>query len=122
MSNWPSAPIYGKRWTEGLALDEPVTPLAIHHTSQGLAFSVKVVPGSSRTALAGLLDEALKVKVAAPPERGKANQCLIDFLAEQLNIKSKTITIVSGQTNPVKRLEISGLTEPELLRRLGLAE
>jgi len=99
-----------------------VTPLAIHHTSQGLAFSVKVVPGSSRTALAGLLDETLKVKVAAPPERGKANQCLIDFLAEQLNIKPKAITIVSGQTNPVKRLEISGLTEPELLRRLGLAE
>ncbi len=99
-----------------------MTPLAIHHSAQGLAFSVKVVPGSRRTALAGLLDEALKVKVAAPPEKGKANQCLIDFLAQQLNIKPKAIAIVSGQTNPVKRLEISGLTEPELLRRLGLAE
>ena len=99
-----------------------MTPLAIHHSVQGLAFSVKVVPGSRRTALAGLLDEALKVKIAAPPENGKANQCLIDFLAEQLNIKPKAITIVSGQTNPVKRLEISGLTEPELLRRLGLTE
>lgn len=101
---------------------EPVAPLAIHHTAQGLVFSVKIVPGSRRTAFAGLLDEALKVKVAAPPEKGKANRCLIDFLAEQLNIKSKTIAIVSGQTNPVKRLEISGLTEPELLQRLGLAD
>ncbi len=99
---------------------EPLSPLAIHHTAQGLAFSVKVVQGSRRTALAGLLDAALKVKVAAPPEKGKANRCLIDFLAEQLKVKSKAIAIVSGQTNPIKRLEISGLTEPELLRRLGL--
>lgn len=99
---------------------EPLSPLTIHHTAQGLAFSVKVVPGTRRTALAGLLDEALKVKVAAPPEKGKANQCLIDFLAKQLKVKSKAIAIVSGQTNPIKRLEISGLTEPELLRRLGL--
>ena len=68
------------------------------------------------------MDAALKVKVAAPPDKGKANQCLIDFLARQLKVKSKAIAIVSGQTNPLKRLEVSGLTKPELLQRLGLTD
>ena len=45
----------------------------IQKTEGGLVFSVKVVPGSSRTQLAGVLDGAIKIKVSAPAEKGKAN-------------------------------------------------
>jgi len=58
-----------------------------------------------------MLDDMIKIKVAAPPEKGKANQSLIDFLAKKLGTKKKDIEIISGKTNPVKVLRISG-TDP----------
>ncbi len=72
------------------------------------SFAVKVVPGSSRTCLAGIHDGMLKVKVAAPPEDGKANKALTAFIAKKLGLKKNEITITSGRTSPVKRLEIKG--------------
>ena len=70
--------------------------------------------------MAGLLDGKLKIKVACPAEKGKANDCLIDFLAEKLNVKRRDFVIVSGQTNPVKRIKITGLSPDELINRLNL--
>ncbi len=80
----------------------------------------KIVPGSSKTSLAGALDGMIKIKVAAPPEKGKANQCLIAFLARQLGVKKKDVQIVSGQTNPVKHVRIEGLSVPTCMEKLGL--
>lgn len=80
---------------------------------------VKVVPGSSRTAAAGKWNGMLKVKVAAPPERGKANEALTEFLAEALGIRAKDVLVISGQTNPVKRVEISASVEPGVIERLA---
>lgn len=80
----------------------------------------KVVPGSSKTALAGVLDGTIKIKVAAPPEKGKANQCLIAFLARQLGVKKNDIQIVSGQTNPVKHVRVEGLSAGTCVEKLGL--
>jgi len=84
-----------------------------------VVFGVKVVPGSSRTALAGVLGDLLKVKVAAPPEKGKANKCLIEFLAKQLGIKKNQISIVAGQMNPVKMVKVAGISIEMLLEKLG---
>ena len=81
-------------------------------------FTVKVVPGSSRTAVCGLLEDMLKVKVAAAPERGKANRRLIEHLAKQLAVKKGSIEIISGQTSPVKQVRISGISARMLLERL----
>jgi uncharacterized protein (TIGR00251 family) len=92
----------------------------IESVEGGIILTVKVVPGSSKTALAGLLEGKLKIKVACPPEKGKANDCLIDFLAEKLKIKRRDLIIVSGQTNPVKRIKITGLSPDELLDRLSM--
>ena len=84
-----------------------------------VVFGVKVVPGSSRTAVCGLLDGMLKVKVAAAPEKGKANDCLIGFLAEELGVKKKAIEIVKGKTNPVKRLAVAGVTVEHVMEKFG---
>lgn len=72
-------------------------------------FTVKVVPGSSRTLYCGMHDGMFKVKLAAPPEKGKANKALIDYLAGVLGVKKNAVTIVSGQTSPIKQIEIEGI-------------
>ncbi|HEY5137880.1 MAG TPA: DUF167 domain-containing protein [Methylococcales bacterium] len=82
----------------------------VEEVGGGVKFTVKVVPGSSRTALCGLLDGMLKVKVAAAPEKGKANKCLTDFLAKQLGIKKNDVTVCSGQTSPIKQIQIHGVS------------
>ncbi|MBW8015634.1 MAG: YggU family protein [Planctomycetes bacterium] len=93
----------------------------LNQTEQGVEIRVKVVPGSSRTRIAGTLGEMLKIKVAAPPEKGKANQSLIAFLAKLLSVKKNDIEIISGKTNPVKVLRISG-TDPDVVKSLLIGE
>ncbi len=97
--------------------------LAIKKVNDGIVFTAKIVPGSgSPTRICGLLGEVLKIKVAAPPEKGKANRCLINFLAEQLAVKPNDITISSGTTNPVKSIRIIGMSPEMLLEKLNLAK
>jgi uncharacterized protein len=81
---------------------------------------VKVVPGSSRTIISGILDGMLKVKVAAAPEKGKANKCLSEFLAKQLGIKKNAVIILSGQTSAVKQIRINGVSLNDLPKLLSL--
>ncbi len=76
--------------------------------------NVKVVPGSSRDVIVGWLGDALKLKVAAPPEKGRANEAVIALLADKLGIGPDQITILSGQTSAAKVLEIDGLDEARL--------
>ena len=97
-----------------------MTKPAIHESSGGVIFTAKVVPGSSRTAVAGVLADMVKVRVAAAPEKGKANQCLVAFLANQLGVRKNAVEIVSGQTQPVKRVRVAGISAAELLEKLGL--
>ena len=99
----------------------PPSPLNIQEDDQGLTFVAKIVPGSSKTAVVGVLDGMIKIKVAAPPEKGKANQCLIAFLARQLGIRKNAIQIVAGQTNPVKHVQVTGVSPETLTAQLGLS-
>lgn len=94
----------------------------IQESAGGVTFTAKVVPGSSRTAVAGVLADMVKVRVAAAPEKGKANQCLVAFLANQLGVKKNAVEIVSGQTQPVKQVRVAGISAAELLEKLGLDE
>lgn len=92
--------------------------LQIESTEGGVIFSVKVVPGSSRTGVCGLLDGMVKIKVSAQPEKGKANQCLIEFLAKKLGVKKSAISIISGQSNPIKKVEVLGISAETSARKL----
>lgn len=51
----------------------------------------------------------VKIKVAAPPEKGKANTALVDYLAGVLAVKKTAVSIVSGQTSPVKQISVEGI-------------
>jgi uncharacterized protein (TIGR00251 family) len=91
--------------------------IALTDTVEGVVLTVKVVPGSSKTCLAGALGSMLKVKVAAAPEKGKANECLVDYLAGLAGIRKKAITILSGQTSAIKQIRMDAITS-ETLRQL----
>lgn len=82
--------------------------------------NVKVVPGASRTAIAGRYGDGIKVRVAAAPEKGKANAAVIEVLAKALGVKVGQIELVSGQTQPRKVFRIHGLEEGELSAKIAL--
>ena len=68
---------------------------------------VKVIPKSSKTELVGYLpDGTWKVKVAAAPEKGRANRALCQFLAEKLGVAKSRVRIVAGQTSHLKRIHV----------------
>ena len=96
--------------------------LRIQQADNAVIFSVKVVPRSSKTALAGILGGMLKVKLAAAPEKGKANQSLIEFLADTLGVKKSAVKITSGLTSPVKTIQIEGVSREILLAKLNIGD
>jgi uncharacterized protein (TIGR00251 family) len=94
--------------------------LQIESTEGGVIFSVKVVPGGSRTGVCGLLDGMVRIKVSAQRDKGKANQCLIKFLAKKLGVKKSAISVISGRTNPIKKVEVLGISAETLVMKLNL--
>jgi uncharacterized protein (TIGR00251 family) len=93
--------------------------IALTDTAEGTVLTVKVVPGSSKTCLAGVLGSMLKVKVAAAAEKGKANECLIEYLASLAGIRKNAIVILSGQTSPIKQIRMDGINSDTLRQRLN---
>jgi len=88
--------------------------LNIRQSGSTVFLKVKVVPGSSRTAVTGILDGMLKVKIAAPAEKGKANAALTELLAKKMSVKKTAITISSGLTSSVKEIVIEGLSAGQI--------
>jgi uncharacterized protein (TIGR00251 family) len=86
----------------------------IQQRGSAVVVKVKVVPGSSRTAIGGLLDGMLKVKVAAPAEKGKANAALIELFAKKLSIRKSAVRIVTGLTSGIKEIVIEGVSAEQI--------
>ena len=84
--------------------------LLIEATDQGVEFNVKVVPGASRDEVAGMLGDALKIKVSAPAEGGKANRAVCELLAEEAGVPPRDVIVISGHSRPQKRIAIRGVT------------
>ena len=94
--------------------------LRIQQADRDCQFKVKVVPASSRTALVGVLDGMLKLRVTAAPEKGKANHSVINFLAKKLGVGKQAVTITSGAGSAVKQIHIKGICADDVLERLNL--
>ncbi len=77
-------------------------------TKDGIIFKVKVQPKASKNEFAGLYQDALKIRLTAPPVEGKANKALIDFLADWLGVKKSQVEIVSGQLSKIKIIKVIG--------------
>lgn len=88
----------------------------------GVHLTVRVQPRSSQTAIAGLLDNALKIRLTSPPLNGAANEALVAFLAKQLQRPKSSIKILHGHHNRIKSLWIQGVDEKAVRSSLGNLE
>ena len=80
-----------------------------------------VQPGAGRTAVQGRHGDALKVRVAAPPEKGRANDACIELVAGLADVQASAVELTSGSTSRSKRFTVKGVDVDELVRRLELA-
>ena len=82
---------------------------------------VRVVPGAKKPGVVGRYGEAWKLRVAAPPERGAANDAVVELLAGVLGLDRRDVRLVSGYASRDKILELAGLPPGEAERRLTAA-
>lgn len=78
-------------------------------TPQGLELRVKVVPGASRSEIVGKLGDRIKIRIAAAPEQGKANQALLLLIKDWLG--AKNVELVTGHANAEKTVRVTGVHE-----------
>ena len=85
----------------------------------GLEIHVLVVPKSSREAILGQYQDRLKIALTAAPEKGKANEALVKFLAKSFGIPKSNISILSGETNKRKTIFLRHFTNSQRVREVA---
>jgi hypothetical protein len=90
----------------------------VRDTAQGVQFALRVQPRASRNAVAGVMGDAIKLAITAPPVDGKANQAVVEYLAELLKVSKSSVTIVSGETGRNKLVAIRGVTVAQVCKAL----
>lgn len=90
-------------------------------TRDGVAIRIHAQPGAKRTEVVGLHGDCLKLRLASPPVDGKANACLIEFLARRLRVKRSQVTITRGMGSRRKTVYVAaaGLQPAALLEQEG---
>jgi uncharacterized protein len=83
--------------------------------------AITVSPGAARTELVGRHGDGWRARVAAPPERGRANRALVELVAELVGVRRDRVAVVAGGSGRRKVLEVEGLDTAELDRRLARA-
>jgi uncharacterized protein len=92
--------------------------VAVKDTPAGATFAVKVHPRARKNAVTGVVGDALKLALTAPPVEGRANQAVIDFFADLFQIPRASVTIASGATSRNKVVRITGLSRMAVEQRL----
>jgi uncharacterized protein (TIGR00251 family) len=87
----------------------------IEDSECGIILQVYIQPGAKKNEIIGLHNGALKIKIQSPPEDGKANDALVDFVAKTLNISAKQVSLISGLKSRNKKILIEGPDKQDLL-------
>jgi uncharacterized protein (TIGR00251 family) len=90
-------------------------PVTVRVVARGVRFDVRVQPRASRSEVVGEQEGALRVRLAAPPVDGAANEALVELLAELLHVAKRDIRIVTGATSRRKVVEVDGVTPEQVL-------
>ena len=90
----------------------------VKESKNGLTFDIQVTPRASRAGIAGVQEEALKVKVTALPVEGAANEACIKLLAKELGLKKSQMEIFAGTKSRRKTVMIKEITKAELEKRI----
>lgn len=95
-------------------------PRVIQPTAVSCTLAIKAIPNAPKSEVTGWLGDALKVKVHAPPVEGRANDALCEFLAEELGLPRRAVTVMRGDTSRQKVLRIDGMDLASVRTKLGL--
>jgi hypothetical protein len=90
----------------------------IEATTSGVIIDVRVIPRASKSGMAGVRENAVLVRLSAPPVEGAANAELIEVLADAFDVPKRAITIVSGDRSRQKRVRIDGVSLAHAVSRL----
>jgi uncharacterized protein (TIGR00251 family) len=83
-------------------------------TESGVIIHIRVVPKSAKCEIAGIQDDALKLKITAPPVEGQANTECIRFLSHVLKVRKNQVTILSGHKSKKKTVAIEGIVKKDI--------
>lgn len=86
-----------------------------------MIIKIKIIPRSKKNQIIGFKKDYLKIKINAIPEKGRANLEFIRFFAKTLSVSKNSITILSGHTSQIKKIQIDGISEKEFIDLIGQA-
>ena len=95
--------------------------IPLREDKTGATFSVRVHPRAKRNAITGTLGDSLKISLTAPPAEGRANDALIEFLADVLRLPRSSVTIAAGHGSRNKVVRVSGLSASAVAERIAAA-
>jgi len=88
--------------------------LKAHSERGSVSFAVRVQPRASKNEVAGLMDDALKIRLQAPAVEDRANEALCEFMAEILKRPKSAVRILAGDRSRTKRVEVFGVTAAQV--------
>lgn len=94
-------------------------PVFLREQDGAVMLALKVQPRASRNEIAGPLGQELKLKVMAPPVDSAANEAVVEFLAEQLGLPRRAVSLVRGHTSPHKLIRLDGISLADAAQNLG---
>jgi uncharacterized protein (TIGR00251 family) len=92
--------------------------IPIRDTPSGATFHVKIHPRARKNAITGVIGDALKLALTAPPVEGRANEACIAYLAEFLNVARSSVTIAAGESSRQKLIRVAGLSSAQVEAKL----
>jgi uncharacterized protein len=101
-----------------ICLRSATLPVVVYARVMPIRISVRVSPGARRTEVVGCHGGGWRMRVAAPPERGRANEALAEHLANVLGVPRGAVRVVAGSASRDKVLEIDGLSAAEVAAAL----
>lgn len=95
------------------------SPPWLRADGDGVVLTLHIQPGAKKTEIVGRHGDALKIRLAAPPVDGKANEALIAFIAAKVGVGRTVVELVSGQTARAKRVRIHDIDAQAAAKKLG---
>jgi len=87
----------------------PPSELTVHPRNGGVRFTVRVQPRASRSVVDGVREGVLRIRLTSPPVDGAANEALVAFLAELLDVAKRSVHIVAGASSRTKVIEVDAM-------------
>lgn len=96
-----------------------MSALTVREQHGVVRFAVHVQPRASRSEVVGVHGDAIKIRLAAPPVDGAANEALVELLARSLDVTRRAVRIVGGASSRAKTVEVEGTTATAVMRLAG---